>query len=74
MKVIRLHDLEFEMFIAPEQINETVGRLALAINHDYQGRNPILLIVLNGAFVFYRFYSRTFFVGIFAEGPTYHHC
>src|SRR5690606_16419795 len=51
-KVIRLHDLEFEMFIAPEQINETVGRLALAINHDYQGRNPILLIVLNGAFVF----------------------
>jgi len=52
MKEITLHDLTFEPFISTEEIESTVTSLAAQIDNDYRGRNPILLIVLNGAFIF----------------------
>ncbi len=52
MKEITLHDLTFEPFISTEEIERTVIALAAQIDNDYRGRNPILLIVLNGAFIF----------------------
>lgn len=52
MKDIRLHDLDFEPYIDASTINRTVHLLAEHIDRDYAGKDPILLIVLNGAFVF----------------------
>ena len=52
MKDIRIHDLEFEPYIDAETITQTVTNLASHIDRDYADKNPILLVVLNGAFVF----------------------
>ena len=52
MNDITLHDLVFEPFISAEEIKLTVESLAQRVDQDYAGKNPILLIVLNGAFIF----------------------
>jgi hypoxanthine phosphoribosyltransferase len=52
MNEVKLHDLVFEPFISAKEIRYTVEELAKRIDHDYAGKNPILLVVLNGAFIF----------------------
>src|SRR5687767_10812540 len=52
MKDVRIHDLVFEPFITVAEINDVVDDLAKKIDRDYDGLNPVLLIVLNGAFIF----------------------
>jgi len=47
-----LHDLTFEPFISAQEIEKVVMALATKIDRDYKGRHPIVLIVLNGAFIF----------------------
>jgi hypoxanthine phosphoribosyltransferase len=50
--MITIKDKQFEPFIHHEQIAERVTALAQKLNADYTGRNPILLTILNGAFMF----------------------
>ena len=52
MKDVKLHDLVFEPFITTDEIKEVVQSIGEKIDHDYKELNPILLIVLNGAFIF----------------------
>lgn len=52
MKEVRLHDLTFEEFISEKEIEKVVMALSMKIDKDYKDRNPVLLIVLNGAFIF----------------------
>jgi hypoxanthine-guanine phosphoribosyltransferase len=52
MNDIQLHDLVFEPFISAEEIRLMVESLASRVDQDYAGKNPTLLIVLNGAFIF----------------------
>ena len=52
MKEVKLHDLIFEPFITTDEIIEVVHRIAEKIDLDYKDLNPVLLIVLNGAFIF----------------------
>ncbi len=52
MNEVQLHDVSFVPFISAQQIEQVVVELALRIDADYKGLNPILLVVLNGAFVF----------------------
>jgi hypoxanthine phosphoribosyltransferase len=52
MNDIQLHDLVFEPFISAEEIRLMVESLASRVDLDYVGKNPTLLIVLNGAFIF----------------------
>jgi len=52
MPVIQVKDKYFEPFIAKGTIDAAVQLVAGQINRDYAGKNPILLAVLNGAFVF----------------------
>ena len=52
MTTVTLHDLTFEPFISSEEIDQAVTALAARIDDDYNGRNPIMLVVLNGAFIF----------------------
>ncbi|MBK9982586.1 MAG: hypoxanthine phosphoribosyltransferase [Saprospiraceae bacterium] len=52
MKDVQLHNLTFEPFISEAEIEKVVMALSVKIDKDYKDRNPILLIVLNGAFIF----------------------
>ena len=52
MSRIKIHDKEFEISIPREEILKEVKRVADEINHDYAGKCPILLGVLNGCFMF----------------------
>ena len=52
MNQIRINDDVFEPFLADAQIHQRVKELAARINADYQGKTPIFIGVLNGAFIF----------------------
>ncbi len=52
MKSIKIKDKEFELFIESEKIQKSICRIAEQINTDLKGKNPIFIIVLNGAFMF----------------------
>ncbi len=49
---MRLHDLEFVPFLSAEDLKQRVEEMGAALTADYQGRTPLLLGVLNGAFIF----------------------
>ena len=51
-ETIKIKDLEFEVLINEAQIREKVFEIAQLINHDYADKNPLLIGVLNGSFVF----------------------
>lgn len=52
MKEIQLHDLVFQEFISADEIKNQVQKIAAKIDCDYPDLNPVLLVVLNGAFIF----------------------
>ncbi|MBO5705850.1 MAG: hypoxanthine phosphoribosyltransferase [Bacteroidaceae bacterium] len=52
MSTIRVLDKEFAPSIPAEDIMAQVRRVAEEINKDYEGQQPLFLVVLNGAFVF----------------------
>jgi len=52
MHKIRLKDKEFARFISAGEITEAVGRVAREIKRDTEGANPLLVGMLNGAFMF----------------------
>lgn len=52
MARIKLHDKTFETSITEAEIKARVKAVADRINRDMVGRNPLLLAVLNGSFVF----------------------
>ncbi|CAA9290304.1 MAG: Hypoxanthine-guanine phosphoribosyltransferase [uncultured Adhaeribacter sp.] len=49
---VQLHDKAFEIYLSEEAIGRVVTSLAARINHDYAGKTPLFLTVLNGAFMF----------------------
>ena len=52
MARIKVKNREFELSITESFIEETVQKIATKINRDYEGKNPLLLSILNGSFVF----------------------
>jgi hypoxanthine phosphoribosyltransferase len=52
MSLIRLHDKEFEPYLSEEDIAGAISQLAVRLNADYAGKQPLFVVVLNGAFVF----------------------
>ena len=50
--MVQLHDLKFTPFISESQITEAIESVAERLNRDYEGRTPVFLGVLNGAFLF----------------------
>jgi hypoxanthine phosphoribosyltransferase len=52
MSRIRLHDLDFELFIPEAEVNAAVDRLAGELRTKYNGKRPLFVGVLNGAFFF----------------------
>ena len=52
MTKVQVRELVFEKFIPKDEIDKSVQALADKINHDFNGKNPLLLAILNGAFIF----------------------
>ena len=52
MELVKVHDKHFKPYISAEQINEQVKRVAFEINNDYEGKRPLFIAILNGAFMF----------------------
>jgi len=52
LKRVKLLDKEFQISISADTINQSIEKLAERINIDYKGKNPLFIIVLNGAFMF----------------------
>jgi hypoxanthine phosphoribosyltransferase len=52
MNKIRVKDKEFELFISADSISETISRIANQLNTDLKGKDPLFLVILNGAFMF----------------------
>jgi hypoxanthine phosphoribosyltransferase len=51
-KTVKLHDKEFKISIPAKNIDEAILKMAHKINEDLEGKNPLFIIVLNGAFMF----------------------
>ncbi len=49
---LRIENMTFDVLIDRQRIAERTRELAAQINRDYEGKNPILIIVLNGGFIF----------------------
>ena len=49
---IQIHDKLFSLFIPSDNILNEVELLAKKLEDDYKGKNPVFLVVLNGAFMF----------------------
>jgi hypoxanthine phosphoribosyltransferase len=47
-----IHDKHFISFLDQHTIEERIALLGKQISNDYQGRKPVLVVVLNGAFMF----------------------
>lgn len=49
---MQIHDLEFEPYISPEKIQVRIRELGIELNKKFVGKDPVFIIVLNGAFIF----------------------
>ena len=52
MSVIKVSDKEFAPFISQEKIENEIHRMANEIKRDMQDKEPLFLVMLNGAFMF----------------------
>lgn len=52
MENVKVFDKTFQLSIPEHKILETVDRLAAEITRDVDGKDPVFIAVLNGAFVF----------------------
>ncbi len=52
MKTVKVLDKEFSIYISQEKIESAIQTVADQLNHDMADKNPLFLVVLNGAFMF----------------------
>ncbi len=50
--MITIDNIQFEPFIREAELKKCVAELARQISRDYEGRVPLLVAILNGAFIF----------------------
>jgi hypoxanthine phosphoribosyltransferase len=50
--MITVKDKTFELFIEEQEIAGRVAEMGAQISRDYEGKNPLFIPVLNGAFMF----------------------
>ena len=51
-KTIRLKDKDFSLYIPEKEIVTAITRLAGEIRRDVEGKNPLFVGILNGAYMF----------------------
>lgn len=52
MSIIRVSDKDFAPFITQEKIENEIHRIATEIKRDMMDKEPLFLVMLNGAFMF----------------------
>jgi hypoxanthine phosphoribosyltransferase len=52
MKTIEIKDKQFSLFIAEDQIQNAISKMATDMNQELADKNPLFICVLNGAFMF----------------------
>ena len=52
MEIIKVLDKEFKLYIKQEEIETVIKDIANQINVEYKDKNPLFLVMLNGAFMF----------------------
>ena len=52
MDNIQIKDKEFEIYLSREKIETTIKRIAKEIETDMEEKDPLFLVILNGAFMF----------------------
>lgn len=52
MSIVKIKDRTFRTSISESEIKQRVQELAAKISRDFEGKNPLLLGVLNGSFIF----------------------
>ena len=52
MSIIKINDRSFRVSLPESEIKERVRQLAQQMSKDLEGKNPLFLSVLNGAFIF----------------------
>jgi len=52
MSSLKVHDKEFIPYISALEIADEIERMAEKINEDYEGKKPLFIAILNGAFIF----------------------
>ena len=52
MKTVKVLDKEFSLYIPQEKIENAIQTVANQLNRDMADKNPLFLVVLNGAFMF----------------------
>lgn len=52
MAIVQVLDKQFETYIQRIAIAERVAAMAMQLNEDYAGLNPLFLGILNGSFIF----------------------
>lgn len=52
MDKVRIKDKEFEIYLSREKIESTIQRMAKEIETDMEEKDPLFLVILNGAFMF----------------------
>lgn len=52
MNMIQVLDKKFSIFIKADEIDSAVKKIAEQINEDMKGKDPLFLVILNGAYVF----------------------
>lgn len=49
---VNVHDKAFELLLDADAIAKRIRLMAIQLNVDYEGRNPLFVAVLNGSFLF----------------------
>lgn len=49
---LKIHDKYFDTYLSEKEIQEKIRGIAEKLNHDYKGKKPLFISVLNGAFMF----------------------
>lgn len=52
MEEVQIRDKKFKVFLPEEQVLARVQEIADQISRDLAGKKPLLIVVLNGAFIF----------------------
>jgi hypoxanthine phosphoribosyltransferase len=52
MKMVKIKDKEFELFLTQEVIENAIDKVAERLNKDMAGKDPLFVCVLNGSFIY----------------------
>lgn len=52
MSLVQVHDKKFQVYLSEAQLQQRIKELADYLNRDYQDRQVLFIVILNGSFMF----------------------